>query len=129
VQLAAHPFLAPSANVHSAAWCFVDASETEVTVNMEAAYAVNNAVMLRQAALADMGITILPENQVSADLLSGALVQVLPGYRIKGADKEVSLVYPGRRHVSAKTRSFVEFTVDYFRNRAGSTLSSIFPNS
>ncbi len=76
---------------------------------MEAAYAVNNAVMLRQAALADMGITILPENHVSADLMSGALVQVLPDYRIKGADKEVSLVYPGRRHVSAKTRSFVEF--------------------
>ena len=86
-------------------------------------------MLQRQAALADMGITILPENHVSADLMSGALVQVLPDYRIKGAGKEVSLVYPGRRHVSAKTRSFVEFTVDYFRNRAGSTLSSIFTNS
>ncbi|WP_236060856.1 LysR family transcriptional regulator [Paraburkholderia domus] len=128
-QLAAHPLLAPSTNVHSAQWCFVDTNGIEETANMEAIYAVNNAVMLRQAALADMGITILPENHVSADLMSGALVQVLPDYRIKGADKEVSLVYPGRRHVSAKTRSFVEFTVDYFRNRAGPTLSSIFTNS
>lgn len=128
-QLAAHPFLAPSANVHSAQWCFVDANGIEETASMEATYAVNNAVMLRQAALADMGITILPENHVSADLINGALVQVLPDYRIKGADKEVSLVYPGRRHVSARTRSFVEFTVDYFRNRTGSTLSSIFTNS
>jgi DNA-binding transcriptional LysR family regulator len=128
-QLAAHPFLAPSANVHSAQWCFVDANGIETTVNVKATYAVNNAVMLRQAALADMGITILPENHVSADLMSGALVRVLPDYRINGADKEVSLVYPGRRHVSAKTRSFVEFTVDYFRNRAGATLSSIFTNS
>ncbi|MFM0499607.1 LysR family transcriptional regulator [Paraburkholderia caffeinilytica] len=128
-QLAAHPFLAPSANVHGAEWCFVDTDGIEITVNMKAAYAVNNAVMLRQAALADMGITILPENHVAADLMSGALVQVLPDYRIKGADKEVSLVYPGRRHVSAKTRSFVEFTVDYFRNRVGAPLPSIFTNS
>jgi DNA-binding transcriptional LysR family regulator len=50
---------------------------------------------LRQAALANMGITILPENHVSADLLSGALVQVLPNYRIKGGEKELLLVYPG----------------------------------
>jgi DNA-binding transcriptional LysR family regulator len=128
-QLVAHPFLAPSSRIHSAQWCFVDEDGKEITLNMKASYAVNNAVMLRQAALADMGITILPENHVSADLMSGALVQVLPGYRIKDADKEVSLVYPGRRHVSATTRSFVEFTVDYFRNRADSTLSSIFTNS
>ncbi|MEZ0602882.1 LysR family transcriptional regulator [Paraburkholderia sp. IW21] len=128
-QFATHPFLAPSANVHSAEWCFVDANGIEEAVNMEAAYVVNNAVMLRQAALADMGITILPENHVSADLTNGALVQVLPDYQIKGADKEVSLVYPGRRHVSAKTRSFVEFTVDYFRNKYASTPSSIFTNS
>jgi DNA-binding transcriptional LysR family regulator len=128
-QLAAHPFLAPSANVHSAEWCFVSANGIEETVSTEAAYAVNNAVMLRQAALAGMGITILPENHVLADLISGGLVQVLPDYRINGADKEVSLVYPGRLHVPAKTRSFVEFTVEHFRNLAGPTLPSIFTNS
>ncbi|WP_408449577.1 LysR substrate-binding domain-containing protein [Paraburkholderia sediminicola] len=83
----------------------------------------------RQAALADMGTTILPEHHVSADLMSGALLQLPPDYRIKGADNEVSLAHPGHRHVSAKTRSFVEFAVDYFRNRARSTLSSIFTNS
>ncbi|NPT45800.1 hypothetical protein GNZ12_31680 [Paraburkholderia sp. 1N] len=86
-------------------------------------------MLQRQAVLTDMDITILSEHHVSADLMSGALVQVLPDYPIKGADKEVSLVYPGRRHASAQTRLFVEFTVDYFRNRAGSTLSSIFTNS
>lgn len=128
-QLVAHPFLAPSSKIHSSEWCFVGADGKEVTVKMKASYAVNNAVMLRQAALADMGITILPENHVSADLTNGTLVQVLPDYRIKDADKEVSLVYPGRRHVSATTRSFVDFTVDYFRNRAGANLSSIFTNS
>jgi hypothetical protein len=26
-------------------------------------------------------------------------------------------VYPGRRHVSAKTRAFVDFALTYFRDR------------
>jgi hypothetical protein len=56
-------------------------------------------------------------------------VRVLASYQIKGADKEVSLVYPGRRHVSAKTRSFVDFTVDYFRTEAVSSLSTKFQNT
>ncbi|MFM0642103.1 LysR family transcriptional regulator [Paraburkholderia metrosideri] len=128
-ELNAHTFLAPSADIHNSAWTFAAASGHEQTVSLNSTYAVNNAVMLRQAALADMGITVLPENHVAADLMNGALVQVLPTYRIKGADKEVSLVYPGRRHVPAKTRSFVEFTVDYFRNNALSALSSKFSNS
>jgi DNA-binding transcriptional LysR family regulator len=128
-QLVDHTFLAPSTTPHSTEWCFVDAFGHEQTVNLEPAYSVNNAVMLRQAALADMGITVLPENQVAADITEGELVQVLPDYRIKGADKEVSLVYPGRRHVPAKTRSFVDFAVNYFRPDTVSANPSIFQNT
>ncbi|WP_144157728.1 LysR family transcriptional regulator [Paraburkholderia sp. BCC1885] len=128
-SLARHTFLAPSANQSISDWIFVTEDGREETVSLEPAYSVNNAVMLRQAALADMGITILPENHVAEDLLEGTLVQVLSGYRIKGADKEVSLVYPGRRHVSAKTRSFVDFTVDYFRAAGVQPLSPAFQNT
>jgi hypothetical protein len=44
-------------------------------------------------------------------------VRVLAGYEIRDAAKELALVYPGRRHVPAKTRSFVDFTVDWFRGQ------------
>ncbi|WP_429284866.1 LysR substrate-binding domain-containing protein [Paraburkholderia sp. GAS41] len=128
-NLAAHTFLAPSANLHNSEWNFVAEDGREEIVTLEPAYSVNNAVMLRQAALADMGVTILPENHVAADLSNGTLVRVLASYEIKGADKEVSLVYPSRRHVSAKTRSFVDFTVDYFRTEAVSSLSTKFQNT
>jgi DNA-binding transcriptional LysR family regulator len=128
-QLVGHTFLAPSTNLHNTKWCFVDALGQEQTVSLEPAYSVNNAVMLRQAALADMGITILPENHVAADVRDGHLVQVLVDYRIKGAGKEVSLVYPGRRHVSAKTRSFVDFTVDYFRAETVPPFPAILQNT
>ncbi|MDB5831489.1 MAG: LysR family transcriptional regulator, partial [Caballeronia sp.] len=51
----------------------------------------------------------------AADLEQGALVRLLTDYSVNNADKEVSLVYPGRRHVSAKTRSFVDFSLAHFR--------------
>ncbi|WP_322043927.1 LysR family transcriptional regulator [Paraburkholderia sp. J67] len=114
-ELARHTLLAPSADIHGNEWHFDGADGARVPVLIDAAYAVNNSVMLRQAALAGMGVTILPANQVAADLAQGALVRVLANYEIRGADKELSLVYPGRRHVPAKTRSFVDFTVDWFR--------------
>ncbi|WP_246173984.1 LysR family transcriptional regulator [Paraburkholderia hayleyella] len=115
-ELTSHTFLTPSTDIHSAIWRFIGPDGQEETVCPEPTYSVNNAVMLRQAALADMGVTILPENHVAEDLAAGTLIEVLANYRIKDSDKELSLVYPGRRHVSAKTRSFVDFTVDYFRN-------------
>ncbi|WJF90678.1 LysR substrate-binding domain-containing protein [Paraburkholderia bonniea] len=114
-ELTRHTFMAPSADIHNAIWRFIKPNGQEKTICLEPKYSVNNAVMLKQAALADMGITILPKNHVEEDLASGKLVEVLADYLIKDADKELSLVYPGRRHVSAKTRSFVDFTVDYFR--------------
>ncbi|WP_322051068.1 LysR family transcriptional regulator [Paraburkholderia bannensis] len=114
-ELARHTLLAPSADIHGNEWHFEDANGVRVPVLIDPSYAVNNSVMLRQAALAGMGITILPANQVATDLESGTLVRVLATYEIRDADKELSLVYPGRRHVPAKTRSFVDFTVDWFR--------------
>jgi DNA-binding transcriptional LysR family regulator len=93
-SLTTHMFLTPSANLHNSQWSFVARDGREETVTLEPAYPVNNAVMLREGALADMGITTLPENQVAADLSDETLVRVSACYQIRGADKEVSLVYP-----------------------------------
>jgi DNA-binding transcriptional LysR family regulator len=65
--------------------------------------------------LADMGLAILPEDYVVGDIADGVLMRVLEQYRVTNGLKELSLVYPGRRHVSAKVRTFVDFTVEYFR--------------
>lgn len=119
-DLARHALLAPSADVHGNAWHFAGPggpAEAGETVTIEPAYTVNNAAMLRQAALAGMGIALVPASQVDDDLAQGTLVRVLAGFGIRDADKALSLVYPGRRHVPAKTRSFVDFTVSWFRMR------------
>jgi DNA-binding transcriptional LysR family regulator len=91
------------------------ASGEDEDIVIDPDYTVNNSQMLRQAALSGMGITALPESHVADDLEQGALVRLLTDYTVNNADKEVSLVYPGRRHVSAKTRSFVDFSLAHFR--------------
>jgi DNA-binding transcriptional LysR family regulator len=115
--LAKHPFLAPSADIHGSTWSFVSASGVQDDLILDPTYIVNSWPMLRQAALLGMGVAVLPENYVAHDVESGALVRLLPNYAIRNAEKEVSIVYPGRKHVSAKTRSFVDFALAYFRDR------------
>jgi DNA-binding transcriptional LysR family regulator len=117
-ELAAHIFLAPSPDIHGATWSFTGPAGEDEDVAIDPGYTVNNSQMLRQAALSGMGITALPESHVADDIASGALVRVLADHVVKDADKEVSLVYPGRRHVSAKTRSFVDFALAHFRKDA-----------
>ncbi len=67
----------------------------------------NSGDLLREFALADMGIFILPSFAVMDDLSSGRLVRILPGYHI--GQLPIVLVYPSRRLLSAKVRVFVDF--------------------
>ncbi|EKS68828.1 MULTISPECIES: LysR family transcriptional regulator [Caballeronia] len=115
-SLASHEFLAPSSDIHGSTWSFIGPSGETESVELDPAYSVNSSHMLRQAALSGMGIAVLPESYVAQDIEVGSLVRLLPGHTLKDADKEVSIVYPGRRHVSAKTRAFVDFALAYFRD-------------
>lgn len=116
--LGKHHFLAPSTDIHGSTWTFTGPSGADEAITLDPAYTVNNAQMLRQAALSGMGLTALPESLVADEIASGALIRLLANYTVRDADKEVSLVYPGRRHVSAKTRSFVDFALAHFRKDA-----------
>jgi DNA-binding transcriptional LysR family regulator len=73
----------------------------------------NNGDVLREAALAGLGVTLLPAFFVRKDLERGDLVQVLDGFE----PKPLSLyaIYPPTRFVSAKVRLFIDFLVDRFR--------------
>ncbi|MDR5755901.1 LysR family transcriptional regulator [Caballeronia sp. LZ035] len=129
--LSRHAFLAPSADIHGSNWSFSGPSGAVESLALDPTYTVNSMHMLRQAALCGMGIAVLPESHVMQDLRDGSLLRLLPDYAIRDADKEVSIVYPGRRHVSAKTRSFVDFALDYFRSHepSGEERDSVLPSA
>lgn len=70
-------------------------------------FAVNNVQVLRQAALAGLGIAQLPTTLARADVTAGALIEVLGDYRRDGADLHV--VVAGRGPMPLAVRTFLEF--------------------
>ncbi len=67
----------------------------------------NSGAILRQAALAGMGVMIRSSFTLEDDLTSGRLVRLLGEHHL--GEMSVMMVYPSRRLLSAKVRSFVEF--------------------
>ncbi|KAF3998969.1 LysR family transcriptional regulator [Glaciimonas immobilis] len=72
----------------------------------------NNADLLRHCALAGMGIAMRSSYSLGDDLGTGKLVRVLPDHQINTIS--VQLVYPSRRLLSGKVRSFVDFMIAEF---------------
>ena len=72
----------------------------------------NNADLLRHCALAGMGIAMRSSYSLGDDLRTGKLVRLLPEHKISKV--AVQLVYPSRRLLSAKVRSFVDFMAAQF---------------
>ncbi|RQR57493.1 LysR family transcriptional regulator [Burkholderia sp. Bp9125] len=68
---------------------------------------VNNAETYIASCLAGMGLIQIPRFDVEHLLDSGALVDVMPGYR--AAPMEVSAVYPHRRQRSRRLNAFIEW--------------------
>ena len=86
--------------------------EGEVRVRPTNLIIANNTEMLRQFALLDMGIAILPGYLIDDDLTSGRLVPLLGHYRLPQV--EINVAYPSRRHLPVKVRTFVDHLVQHF---------------
>ncbi len=69
---------------------------------------------MAQAAVLGLGVALLPMPFAAPWLESGALVRLLPGWW--GDAGPVALYYPSRRLLPAKTRVFVDFVVEQFRD-------------
>jgi DNA-binding transcriptional LysR family regulator len=83
------------------------------TVPTRSRIVANNGETMRDAALAGLGLALLPLFIVAPALQDGSLIQVL-------ADAEpvplpISAVYPPTRHVSRKVRALVDHLVRAFR--------------
>lgn len=74
-----------------------------VAVRPAAAARVNNGLIMRDAAVAGLGVTLLPTFLVHRELASGALRVLDVGLEAEGA--EVHIAYPREREVSAKLRA------------------------
>ena len=73
----------------------------------------NNAAVIREAAIAGLGIALLPTFVVMDDIKQGRLLRVLDGFEPKPAS--LCAEYPKNRALAARTRHFVEFLAERIR--------------
>ena len=83
------------------------------SVRVSGRYACDNWEVLREWALAGLGVALKSTWDVRRHLEDGSLVSLLPGYTF-ATDVAIYAVYPHRRHLPAKTRAFIEFLAESF---------------
>jgi DNA-binding transcriptional LysR family regulator len=113
-QLLLHAFIGLPPEQRSTTWHFTGPDKRMQQVNLQPVYTVNSALMVRLGVLAGMGIAILPAQLVADDFSAGTLRRIMPHYMVNDPDAKVSIVYPSRQHLPAKTRSFIDYTLDHF---------------
>lgn len=94
-------------------WEYRDPDGKRGSVRVPGKYACDNWEVLREWALAGLGIALKSTWDVRPQLEEGSLVALLPGYDFS-SEVSIYAVYPHRRYLPAKTRVFVDFLADSF---------------
>jgi DNA-binding transcriptional LysR family regulator len=95
------------------AWEYKSPVGKRGTVRVSGRYACDNWEVLRDWAVAGLGVALKSTWDVRKQLEEGSLVPLLPGYDF-GTDVGIYAVYPHRRHLPAKTRAFIDFLAESF---------------
>ena len=110
-DLAKHNCLVTSEFVSN--WEYKSPDGRPSSVRVQARYACDNWEVLREWALAGLGIALKSTWDVYRQLQDGSLITLLPGYAFY-SDVAIYAVYPHRRFLPAKTRVFIEFLAQSF---------------
>jgi DNA-binding transcriptional LysR family regulator len=94
-------------------WEYRDPQGKRDSIRVAGRYACDNWEVLREWAVAGLGVALKSTWDVRRHLDDGSLVPLLPGYAF-GPDVAIYAVYPHRRYLPAKTRLFIDFLADSF---------------
>lgn len=92
----------------------LEGPDGEESVRVRERLRANNGDILREAAIAGMGITLQPDFIVGEAIADGRLLRILPQYDIPPI--RIFAVYASRSHLAPKVRSFIDFLVESFAN-------------
>ncbi|CAG9183324.1 LysR family transcriptional regulator [Cupriavidus pinatubonensis] len=113
LELAQHACLHYPRTQGTPTWTFVPGDSRRpdpVTVPVSGQLTVNNSEALRDAAIAGLGIALLPDFSAQSALQTGRLVEVLPEWQSTGAFGEwLYVIRPYAAHASRVSQVFVEF--------------------
>ncbi|NIA67033.1 LysR family transcriptional regulator [Pelagibius litoralis] len=93
-------------------WQLVDADGREQRIKVHGRLRCDNAEAMRRAAVAGVGLALMPTFLVSEDLADGTLVDVLPGFRTEV--HRIFAVSPHTGYLAPKVRAFVSYLSEVF---------------
>ena len=100
-------------NDFSMSWDYTGPAGEPGTVRVTGRYACDNWEVLKEWAIAGLGVELKSTWDVRQQLEDGTLIPLCPGYTFD-SDVAIYAVYPHRRFLPAKTRAFIEFLADSF---------------
>lgn len=102
---------------YNSQWRFKKPKDVVVEVPVHGRCTISNALALKQCAMADMGVALLPHWVVSNELRTGSLIDLFPAYVVTPTDFDTAawLLYPSRRNLPLKVRLFVDYLKKKFR--------------
>lgn len=98
---------------------FVESDGSLISVAVTGPIEVNSPQATLRAARSGLGVAIIPDFIATDFIQSGELVNLFDDYIIK--DRGIYAVYPHRRYLPAKVRSFVDFLAQWFRKHQQDT--------
>ncbi len=117
-DLSRHNCLVYKRQSNRALWRLRDREQT-YEVEVRGSLWANNADALHTAALAGVGLAILPTWMVGQDVRRGTLQVVFAGYQVSPSalDTSIHAVFPYARRLSPKVRALVDFLANRFGPR------------
>lgn len=94
---------------------FSDKDGSMISVAVSGPIEVNSPQATLRAARAGLGVAIIPDFIAANSIRSGELVTLLDDHITR--DRGIYAVYPHRRYLPAKVRSFVDFLAAWFRRQ------------
>lgn len=106
-DLARHRWIALTLLRRPLTWTFSGRDGRPSTVRVTPAINTNSTASVRAFMREGLGISVLPDYMLDADIAAGRLARVLPAWSLPQGG--VHAVYPNVRYTSAKVRAFVDF--------------------
>ena len=90
-------------------WGFQDNDGKQIQVHLESHVLTNNSSLAIDLGVAGQGIFAVPRFALKDELATGKLIDVFPDWTKQSIG--IYMVYPSRKHMSAKVRSFIDFVL------------------
>jgi DNA-binding transcriptional LysR family regulator len=115
-DLQALPFVANTALRQPLDWEFSRHKTERRAVRVRSTFAIDATPAVHAAVLGGAGLAVLPDYLVHADVASGRLLHVLPGWSLPSGG--IHAVFPAARFRPAKVSAFLELLTDQEKRRA-----------